>query len=400
MDRTDPLTPLDCDLRGMPFMALDVVRLLDSDFFALTTGDEFKAGVALWCKSWNQLPAGSLPANDRVLAHLSGVGLAGWPAVKEMALHGWIECSDGRLYHPTVAEKALEAWERRGEWNDVQENKKSRQQRWRARCKALSQLLRDAGVTPPAGAKLETLESLCRHHGVDPDEALRDRIVDKETSTGGVSRDAQSSTGDVSVDAGEIGKTGTGTGTGIDNEDANASSVLAEPKTTRAPSRKSKTVGPEPFEAAWKAYPHVEGRSSKPNALAEWKKLGDDEQTGLLAAVQRFAPKVSQAHGDKGAPCMSRWLRDGKHLNWMAPAGAGPVLEFDGPPALLASVIRATSEDFAQKWVKPCHWREADRTLVARNSFSAKQLTTQLAAWLAKNDVRVEVAGDAGQEAA
>ena len=183
-------------------------------------------------------------------------------------------------------------------------------------------------------------------------------------------------------------------------KDATASSVLAEPKTTKAPSRKSKTVGPEPFEAAWKAYPHVEGRSSKPNALAEWKKLGDDEQTGLLAAVQRFAPKVGQAHGDKGAPCMARWLRDGKHLNWMAPAGTGPVLEFDGPPALLASVIRATSEDFAQKWVKPCHWREADRTLVARNSFSAKQLTTQLAAWLAKNDVRVEVAAEPGREAA
>jgi hypothetical protein len=30
-----------------------------------------------------------------------------------MALHGWTQCSDGRLYHRVVAEKALEAWRER-----------------------------------------------------------------------------------------------------------------------------------------------------------------------------------------------------------------------------------------------------------------------------------------------
>lgn len=111
-DLPPPLTPPDCDLRGLPYLPLDMARLFDSEFYALSTGDEFKAGVSLWCKSITQLPAGSLPADDRMLAYLSGAG-ANWCNVKEMALHGWIKCSDGRLYHRTVAEKVVDAWNAR-----------------------------------------------------------------------------------------------------------------------------------------------------------------------------------------------------------------------------------------------------------------------------------------------
>jgi uncharacterized protein YdaU (DUF1376 family) len=107
-----PLTPAECDLRGLPFMPLDVVRLLDSDLFALATGEEFKAALALWCKAWLQVPAASLPDDDRVLAHLSGAG-SRWKKIKPMALKGWVRCSDNRWYHPVVAEKAADAWKHR-----------------------------------------------------------------------------------------------------------------------------------------------------------------------------------------------------------------------------------------------------------------------------------------------
>lgn len=99
-------------MRGLPFMPLDTVRLLDSDLFALSTGDEFKAATALWCKSWQQVPGGSLPDDERVLCHLSGSG-SRWKRVRDMALRGWVKCSDGRLYHHVIAEKALEAWSHR-----------------------------------------------------------------------------------------------------------------------------------------------------------------------------------------------------------------------------------------------------------------------------------------------
>lgn len=108
-DLPEPMVPAECDLRDFPFMPLDCARLLDSDLFALARGDEFKAAVALWCKSWGQVPTGSLPADEKVLAHLSGAGAA-WKKVREMALRGWVKCSDGRLYHPVIAEKAAEGW--------------------------------------------------------------------------------------------------------------------------------------------------------------------------------------------------------------------------------------------------------------------------------------------------
>lgn len=109
---TEPLVPPEVDLRGMPFMPLDVVRLLDSDLFAVSSGDEFKAAVSLWCKAWLQVPAASLPADDRVLAHLSGAG-GRWAKVRAGAMRGWVQCDDGRWYHPVIAEKAMQAWQGR-----------------------------------------------------------------------------------------------------------------------------------------------------------------------------------------------------------------------------------------------------------------------------------------------
>lgn len=106
-----PLTPIDCDLRNFPHMPLDVVRLRDSDLAALEGAEEFRAAVLLWCASWHQIPAASLPDDDRVLANLAGFGrvVKEWNKVREGALRGWIKCSDGRLYHPVIAEKALSA---------------------------------------------------------------------------------------------------------------------------------------------------------------------------------------------------------------------------------------------------------------------------------------------------
>jgi hypothetical protein len=106
----DPLTPADCDMTGLPFMPMDLARVMDSDMFALSTGEEFKAAFALWAKAWSQRPAGSLPKDDRVLARFVGVSLSEWMTLAPMALRNWIECSDGRLYHPVVCEKALQAW--------------------------------------------------------------------------------------------------------------------------------------------------------------------------------------------------------------------------------------------------------------------------------------------------
>lgn len=110
---TEPLVPSDTDLRDFHFMPLDVARLMNSDLVAVASGEEFRAAVLLWCKSWHQVPAASLPNDDRMLAHLAGFGrdLKAWGEVKEVALRGFVLCSDGRLYHPVIAEKATEAFD-------------------------------------------------------------------------------------------------------------------------------------------------------------------------------------------------------------------------------------------------------------------------------------------------
>jgi len=112
MTSTPPLTDADCDLRDFQFMPLDVVRLAQSDLIATEDPAAIVANLLLWCASWHSVPAASLTDDDRSLARLAGYGrgVSEFQAIKAGALRGWIKCSDGRLYHPVVAEKAREAF--------------------------------------------------------------------------------------------------------------------------------------------------------------------------------------------------------------------------------------------------------------------------------------------------
>lgn len=123
-DLPEPLTPPDCDLREFPFMPLDVGRLRDSKLVSHVPPAQCFFAVILWCASWHQIPAASLPDDDIELARLAGFGFVvkEWKKVRAGALYGWLKCADGRLYHPVVAEKALTAWQSKHE------------QRWKSEC--------------------------------------------------------------------------------------------------------------------------------------------------------------------------------------------------------------------------------------------------------------------------
>lgn len=112
---SDPLTPPDCDLQDFAFMPLDVRRLRDSDLASDETPEACWAAVLLWAAAWHQVPAASIPDSDQWQAKVAGYVARGaidkaWRKVREGALRGWVRCSDGRLYHPVVAEKANDAW--------------------------------------------------------------------------------------------------------------------------------------------------------------------------------------------------------------------------------------------------------------------------------------------------
>lgn len=104
-----PLVPVTCDVTSYPFMPVDVNRLLKSDSWLLATPEERSASMCLWLESWQQIPAASLPNDEKLLANFSKAGTR-WKKVREHALRGWILCSDNRWYHHVVAEKALEGW--------------------------------------------------------------------------------------------------------------------------------------------------------------------------------------------------------------------------------------------------------------------------------------------------
>jgi Protein of unknown function (DUF1376) len=114
-DLPEPLVGIEVDVHDFESMPLDVERLRDSDLAVLASAEEFRAAVLLWCAAWHQIPAGSLPNDERILAKFAGFGrdLEAWRAVASGAMRGFVLCSDQRLYHPVVVEKALDAFEKR-----------------------------------------------------------------------------------------------------------------------------------------------------------------------------------------------------------------------------------------------------------------------------------------------
>lgn len=128
LDLPEPLTPTDCDLRGNEWMPLYGDRLFASDTWLMASPEGRCAALALWWAGWKQCPAASLPDNDRALSQLAGFGLAvkAWTMLREEAMRGWMKCSDGRLYHPVLAEFAIAAWDKRN-------NARNRKASWRAR---------------------------------------------------------------------------------------------------------------------------------------------------------------------------------------------------------------------------------------------------------------------------
>jgi hypothetical protein len=110
-----PPIPTGVDLHDFSFTPIFRVQLFRSTFHAQAGDAEWRAGVTLWLKSWDQIPAGSLPDSDVELCRLAELGRdqRTWKKVKGMALHGWYICNDGRLYHEVVAQGVMAAHLRR-----------------------------------------------------------------------------------------------------------------------------------------------------------------------------------------------------------------------------------------------------------------------------------------------
>lgn len=112
MSLPEPLVPAYVNLRKFAEMPLEVALLRDSAFASNADPEAFRCAVMLWCASWHQVPAGSLPDDEKELAKLAGFGrsVREWRKHSVNSLHLYKKCADGRLYHPVIAKKALRAW--------------------------------------------------------------------------------------------------------------------------------------------------------------------------------------------------------------------------------------------------------------------------------------------------
>lgn len=166
MTLPDPMTPADCDLRGLEYMPLLGQRLFGSDFNGTASDSEWRAALTLWWAAWTQCPAGSLPDDDAALCRLADLGrdVKTWLKLKDKALHGFVKCSDGRLYHPTLAEQAVIAWDKRQQDRATRTADTQRKAKERAARSDLFKQLEAAGVTPEWNTKTTELRDLVTRH--------------------------------------------------------------------------------------------------------------------------------------------------------------------------------------------------------------------------------------------
>ena len=106
------------DLKAAPYAAdtrargwrfeLDLERVRQSDTWALATPEIRPWLLLLWATAWEQVPCGSLPNDDALIAARIGMAPKSFAKARPVLMRGWAEADDGRLYHATIAERVLE----------------------------------------------------------------------------------------------------------------------------------------------------------------------------------------------------------------------------------------------------------------------------------------------------
>ncbi len=105
IDNTLPEPPYPADVRanGWQF-ELDLTRIEQSDTWVMAPPDMRPWLLMLWARAWQQSPAGTLPADDVLIAARLGMEPRAFAANRDILLRGWQRHSDGRLYHAVITE--------------------------------------------------------------------------------------------------------------------------------------------------------------------------------------------------------------------------------------------------------------------------------------------------------
>lgn len=110
-----PPVPRECDLSMFKYMPLHIERLRRSKSWSRARHRP-ELGfymLNLWMFAWHEVPAGSLVADEVLLADRAQCTPALWKSVRDEVMHGWQLATDGRLYHEGLVKVVREAWSQR-----------------------------------------------------------------------------------------------------------------------------------------------------------------------------------------------------------------------------------------------------------------------------------------------
>jgi hypothetical protein len=130
-DAPEPLTPADCDCTDLDGFMLNVERLMASELVAVSSLEVVGAALLLWSRAWKQMPAASLPNDERVIAAFCKMPLPRFRKLRAEVLRGFVLCSDGRLYHRFLSAEAMRAFERKQAYRKRRETDSERLKKWR-----------------------------------------------------------------------------------------------------------------------------------------------------------------------------------------------------------------------------------------------------------------------------
>lgn len=124
--------PRDTRAKGWRF-ELDYEKIEQSDTWSLATSMAFDGLplarpllLAMWYAAWKQVPCGSLPSDDALIAASIGIPQSIFAEYRTILMRGWWAADDGRMYHETLTQRVLEML-------SSKDAERARKADWRAR---------------------------------------------------------------------------------------------------------------------------------------------------------------------------------------------------------------------------------------------------------------------------
>lgn len=100
----EPPFPPDTRAKGWRF-ELDYERIEQSDTWAIAPAEARPWLLMLWLTAWRQVPCGSLPNSDELIAARIGMPAMQFGMLRAVLMRGWRLHADGRLYHTALIEQ-------------------------------------------------------------------------------------------------------------------------------------------------------------------------------------------------------------------------------------------------------------------------------------------------------